>query len=85
MQLQPRNEWVLIRRIQDGEHMTDGGIIVPEDQKRSTQGIVEAVGPKVYDLTVGSKVVFTNFPMDIDGLDGDLALVREEEVYGLLV
>lgn len=83
MKAKPRNEWVLVRRLQQGEQKV-GELFIPADEKRSTTGIVEDIGSKVQDLQIGDNVIFTNFAMDVEVLGDDLTLVREEEVYAIL-
>ena len=48
---QPRNNWVLIRQIQEGE------IALPDGSVAGYKHIVEAIGSKVEDLTVGDEVL----------------------------
>jgi co-chaperonin GroES (HSP10) len=74
----------MLRRLQEGEKTTDAGIIIAESQKRSTLGEVVSIGSKVEDLNVGDQVIFTNFAMDVEALGAEFALVREEEVYGVV-
>jgi co-chaperonin GroES (HSP10) len=64
--------------------VSEGGVIIPESQARSTRGMVEAVGPKVKGLKVGDEVLFTAYPIDIELGDKMLALVRDEEIYFVL-
>lgn len=90
----PRHEWVLIRQHREQEKLSDGGVVQPgEDfflmdkgKPKSQRGVVVAVSSKVTDIAPGDFVIFTNFPIDLEDIeeltgDGDLKLVRDEEVY----
>jgi co-chaperonin GroES (HSP10) len=84
--LRPRHAWVLIRKFEDGETVTAGGVVLPEGMKRQLRAEVVAFSDTVKDLKVGSIVLYTNFPIDIDDVsdltgDNNLLLVRDEEVY----
>jgi co-chaperonin GroES (HSP10) len=84
----PRNKWVLIRQVLQGERVSEGGVIITGSQK-SQRGIIEAV-PDGLGLNVGDLVVYTAFPtllQDIEDLTGadDLHLVREEEIFFVAV
>src|SRR5262249_12973604 len=52
---QPLNEWVLIEKIEDGESVTKGGIVIPDQFKtKSNKGVVVAVGE---GRVIGSQIV----------------------------
>lgn len=88
----PRHEWVLVRQMRKKEEVTAGGVVKPgadfflsKGEEKSQRGVIEAAGPKS-DLQEGDFVVFTNYPMEIQGLKellgrDDLFLIRDEEVY----
>jgi co-chaperonin GroES (HSP10) len=85
--IRPRHEWVLIRKEVEGERVTVDGVIVPErEQMRSFRGVVVDLAADVTNLSVGDRVIFTAYPMeleDVEELTGDknLFMVRDEEVY----
>lgn len=91
-QIEPRNEWVLIRQHKPQEVKTEAGVVIPASDfflmggtKHKQRGIVVAAGPKS-DLKPGDMVLFTNYSIDIEDLeeltgDPELKLVRDEEVY----
>ena len=88
----PRHDLVLIRQVVKEEVTTDAGVVIPgadfflsKGDDKSQRGIVVSAGPKS-DLQKGDFVLFTAFPMEIEGmkeLTGDerIKLVRDEEVY----
>jgi co-chaperonin GroES (HSP10) len=82
-EIEPLQQWVLIRKVQREETMK-GDVILPGGG-RSSRGIVVAASKEV-PLEVGEMVIFTNFPIEIEDIeeltgDRDLKLVRYEEVY----
>jgi hypothetical protein len=93
MKLLPRNEWVLVRPIVEGEYRVpvgggDAELVLPDSSaKRSTIGTVVAFGHKVFGLKIGDEVLLTAFGMDVDlgtPLHKDMHyLVREEAVYAV--
>lgn len=92
--IRPRNQWVLIKKIEREEMQTGDGIILPGGG-RSQRGRVVAVAKMPWwkrslDLNVGDIVVYTNFPIELEDLEEltgekNLHLVREEEVYAVAV
>lgn len=64
-----------------------GLIVVPEAFKnRPTTGQVVSIGPKVKDIAVGQKVMYSNFSgyyqdFDIDGQKLTLRILHENEVF----
>ena len=87
--LQPRGEWVLVKRVTQDEEISDGGVIVDKSQRKSSVGIVRAVGSKVDDLVIGDEVLFSKFAMTLEDVEEqtgekDLFLVRGEEIYSVL-
>lgn len=94
-QLKPRHKWVLIRQVQKVEERTEAGVVIPsadfflmKGDDKSQRGVVVAAGPES-DLKEGDLVIFTAFPMEIEGLKDlvgeDVKLVRDEEVYSRVV
>lgn len=88
----PRHDLVLIRQVVKEEVTTEAGLVIPgadfflsKGDDKSQRGIVVSAGPKS-DLEKGDFVLFTAFPMEIDGMkeitgDERIKLVRDEEVY----
>lgn len=95
-EIYPRNEWVLIKKLERQETFTDDGIILPGGG-RSQRGVVVGVAKLPWwkrwfgngvPLKKGDIVVYTNFPIqleDLEELTGEknLELVRDEEVYSV--
>ena len=96
--IRPRHKWVLIRKLEVQEQVTDGGIVKPGSNTMlmdkvgapSSRGLVVEVSQAITDLMPGDLVVFTNFPTKLKDLseylpdDTDLHLVRDEEVYAVV-
>lgn len=92
--VRPRNQWVLIKKIEREEMQTGDGIILPGGG-RSQRGRVVAVAKSPWwkrglGLNAGDIVVYTNFPIELEDLEEltgekNLHLVREEEVYAVAV
>ena len=85
----PRKDWVLIQ-VEEAKDKKYGSIVLTEGQVKGNIGRVVAVANNVTDLQRGDLVVFTNYPLDLPELedatgDRNIKLVREEEVYGVLV
>jgi co-chaperonin GroES (HSP10) len=95
--LAPRNQWVIVRKVEAKDRITRTNIVITEGQARSSLGEVVSVARtpwwmfwrKVRNLAVGDLVIFTNFGIKLEELEdvtGDktLYLVREEEIYSRL-
>ena len=55
MGFRPLHDWVLIKRSKP-EEKTSGGIIIPDAARsKSTEGIVEAIGPGKFEQEKGKK------------------------------
>jgi co-chaperonin GroES (HSP10) len=90
--IHPRHEWVLIRQLKKEEERTEHGVIKPgadfflmDSDDKSQRGQVVEASEKT-GLKPGEYVIFTNYPIEIGGLnqllgEDDLFLVRDEEVY----
>lgn len=88
--LRPRNEWVVIRKVDPKDRISSGGVVITEGQAKSSLGEVVSFSAKVTDLERGDLVIFTNFAQALAELEDatgekNLFLVREEEVYAVLV
>ena len=95
--LAPRNEWVIIRKVEAKDRITRTNLVITEGQARSSLGEVVSVARvpwwmfwrKVRNLKRGDLVIFTNFGIKLEELEdvtGDktLYLVRDEEIYSRL-
>lgn len=96
--LRPRHEWVVIRKIDPRDKLSQGGLVITEGQARSSVGEVISVAKRNWwqrllhgasDLQRGDVVLYTNFAIQLDEMEdatGDktLFLVRDEEVYTVL-
>jgi co-chaperonin GroES (HSP10) len=96
--VQPRNQWVLIKKLEREEMRTEDGLILPGGG-RSQRGRVVSVAKRSWlkrlfsrdlRLAAGDIVVYTNFPIELEDLEeltgeSNLHLVREEEVYAVAV
>lgn len=96
-QIFPRNEWVLIKKMEREETVSDDGNIILPGGGRSQRGVVVGVAKLPWwkrwfgggmPLKNGDIVVYTNFPIqleDLEELTGEknLELVRDEEVYSV--
>jgi co-chaperonin GroES (HSP10) len=96
--VQPRNQWVLIKKLEREEVQTSDGLILPGGG-RSQRGRVVSVAKCSWfkrlfsgglELAAGDIVVYTNFPIELEDLaeltgESNLHLVREEEVYAVAV
>jgi len=87
--LRPRHQWVLIRKIDPRDRITQSGMVITEGQARSSIGEVISFSGEVTDLMRGDIVLFTNFAMKLDELEDatgekNLYLVREDEIYTVL-
>jgi chaperonin GroES len=86
----PLNDFVLVRRLEEGETKV-GDIILPESaQKKSNKGVVLAYGPgrivgdKILSIGVqeGDVVLFTRYGGTDTDLDGEkLLILRGAEIY----
>jgi chaperonin GroES len=94
MKLQPLQDRIVVRRLQE-EEKTRGGLIIPDTAKeRPLEGEVIAVGSgkRLEDGTVvaldvksGDRVLFGKYAGTEVKLDGiDHLILREEEVLGIV-
>src|SRR5205809_5027437 len=94
MRVRPLQDRVIVRRIEEQEQKSKGGIIIPDTAKEKPQeGRVVAVGPgkqedgKVIPLGVkaGDKILFGKYSGTEIKLDGEEHLiVREDDILGVL-
>ena len=94
MRIIPSLDLIIVKRDKE-EEVTKGGIIIPQNaQKKSTVGIVVAVGKgKVLpngrrvepEVKVGDKVLFGEWTGQEVMFEDELCLgIKEENIYGVL-
>ena len=92
--IQPLNDRVIVKRIDEGEQVR-GGIIIPDTAKEKPQeGEVIAVGLGKYredgsrqplDVHAGDRVLFGKYGGSEIKIDGeDLLIMREDEILGVI-
>ena len=95
MKIRPLQDRVLVKRIEDAEEKTKGGIIIPDTAKeKPQQGKVIAVGKgKVgddgkitpLDVKVGDRILFGKYSGSEIKIDGEEHLImREEDILGVV-
>jgi chaperonin GroES len=94
MRVRPLQDRVIVKRIEDQEQRSVGGIIIPDTAKEKPQeGKVVAVGPgrredgKVIalDVKAGDRVLFGKYSGTEIKLDGEEHLIlREEDILGVV-
>ena len=91
--VRPLQDRVIVKRVEEQEQRSAGGIIIPDTAKEKPQeGRVVAVGPgkkedgKVLalDVKAGDRVLFGKYTGTEIKLDGEeYLIIREEEVLGV--
>jgi chaperonin GroES len=95
MKIRPLSDRVLVKRLEEAEKTSPGGIIIPETAKEKPQeGEVVAVGPgkmqedgKVLAMNVkaGDRVLFGKYAGTDVKIDGeDYMIMREDDILGIL-
>jgi len=95
MALRPLHDRILVKRLEDGEETSVGGIIIPDTAKeKPQQANVLAVGAgritedgkvQPMDVKAGDKVVFSKYAGTEVKVDGDeLLVIREDDVLGVI-
>ena len=92
--VRPLLDRVIVKRIEEREERSTGGIIIPDTAKEKPQeGLVVAVGPgrredgKVLapDVKKGDRVLFGKYTGSEIKLDGEEHLIlREEDILGVV-
>ncbi|TMB53641.1 MAG: co-chaperone GroES [Deltaproteobacteria bacterium] len=92
--VRPLLDRVIVKRIEEREERSTGGIIIPDTAKEKPQeGLVVAVGPgrredgKVLapDVKKGDRVLFGKYTGNEIKLDGEEHLIlREEDILGVV-
>jgi chaperonin GroES len=93
-QVRPLQDRVIVKRIEEREERSAGGIIIPDTAKEKPQeGKVVAVGPgrreegKVLnvDVKVGDRILFGKYTGTEIKLDGvEHLILREEDILGVV-
>ena len=94
MRVRPLHDRVIVKRVEDREQRSTGGIIIPDTAKEKPQeGLVVAVGPgrredgKVLapDVKKGDRVLFGKYTGSEIKLDDEEHLIlREEDILGVV-
>lgn len=95
MTIRPLSDRVLVKRLENEEKTSPGGIIIPDTAKEKPQeGEVVAVGPgkmledgKVQPMNVkaGNRVLFGKYAgTDVKIDDEDYLIMREDDILGVL-
>lgn len=91
--LEPLNDRVLVRLVEEAEKTT-GGIVLPDTaREKPTKGIVEAVGPgrllddgsrKSVAVKKGDKVIFSKYGgTEFKEGDVEYMILREDDIYAI--
>ncbi len=95
MGLRPLHDRMLVKRLDEVEEQSQGGIIIPDTAKEKPQhATVLAIGTgritddgqvQPLDVKAGDKVVFSKYAGTEVKIDGDeLLVIREDDVLGVL-
>jgi chaperonin GroES len=95
MTIRPLYDRVVVKRLEDGEEKTAGGLFIPDSAKeKPQQGQVLAVGHGKrmddgklipLDVKVGDKILFGKYSGNEVKIDGEECLImREDEILGVL-
>jgi chaperonin GroES len=95
MKVQPLNDRVLVRRVDQEKEQVRGGIIIPDTAKeKPMEGKVIAVGSgrlekdgkrTPLDVKVGDRVLFGKYAgTEIKVDDKEMVILREDEVLGVI-
>jgi chaperonin GroES len=95
MKIRPLHDRVLVKRLENEEKTSPGGIIIPDTAKEKPQeGEVVAVGPgKTKDdgsvspmnVKAGDRILFGKYSgTDVKIDDEDYLIMREDDILGVL-
>lgn len=95
MTIRPLHDRVLVKRIEQEEKKSSGGIIIPDTAKEKPQeGEIVAVGPgKILEggnilpmnVKAGDRVLFGKYAgTDVKIDDQDYLIMREDDILGVL-
>ena len=93
--LRPLGNRVVVKRIEQGEQRTPGGIIIPDSAKeKPLEGKVYAVGPGKkdengkaagMDVKKGDKILFGKYAGTEIKVDGDeMIILREDDILAIV-
>ena len=95
MPVKPLGDRVLVKRVEEKEEKTSGGIYIPDTAKEKPQrGQVVAVGPGrltedgkrlPMDVQEGDEVLFGKYSGSDIKIDGEeYLIIKEDEIYGII-
>ena len=95
MQLRPLYDRIVVKRIEEGEQKSEGGIIIPDSAKeKPIEGEVIAVGNgkvledgsvRKLEVKKGDRVLFGKYSGTEVKLDGEEHLIlREDDILGVI-
>ena len=95
MNLRPLYDRIIVKRVEEGEQTSGGGIIIPDSAKEKPQEAeVVAVGPgkrndkgesTPLDVKAGDKVLVGKYAGNEVTVDGEeLVILREDEVLAVI-
>ena len=95
MPVKPLGDRVLVKRVEEEEEKTSGGIYIPDTAKEKPQrGEVVAVGPGrltedgkrlPMDVKEGDEVLFGKYSGSDIKIDGEeYMIIKEDELYGII-
>jgi chaperonin GroES len=95
MKIRPLYDRVVIKRVEDKETTTHGGLYIPDSAKEKPQeGEVVAIGKGkrledgkivALDVQVGDRILFAKYSGNDIKLDGEeYMIMREDEILGIL-
>ena len=93
--IKPLHDRVILRRIEDDNNQTAGGLFIPDSAKEKPQeGEVIAAGDGKYkengerqalDVKAGDRVLFGKYSGSEIKIDGEeLLIMREDEILGII-
>jgi len=92
--VRPLQDRVIVKRVEEKEHRSAGGIIIPDTAKEKPQeGKVVAVGPGrredgkalTLDVKVGDRILFGKYSGTEIKLEGEEhVILREEDILGVV-
>lgn len=84
--IKPIGHWMHVKRVEESDNKSQGGIILTGDGKRNQSYKVLAVGDEVTIVNVGNEVVTTQFAENIMSVHGqDVMLLEDKNVLAVVV
>lgn len=95
MKIRPLQDRILVKRLEEGEPKTKGGIIIPDTAKEKPMEakVIAVGGGKVLengtklplDVKVGDKILFGKYAGTEVKIEGEeYLIIREEEILGII-